>query len=56
VNTATATLVSFVVGYAAVAWLLKFIAGHTYSVFIAYRVVLGSLLIVLLATGAVSAR
>ena len=49
--TITATLVSFVVGYLAVAWLLKFIARHSYSVFIFYRLVLGSLLIVLLATG-----
>lgn len=51
VNTITATVVSFVVAYLAVSWLLKFIAGHTYSVFIAYRLVLGSLLMVLLATG-----
>jgi undecaprenyl-diphosphatase len=50
VNTATATLVSFLVGFAAVSWLLKFIAKHSYSVFIFYRVVLGLLLIVLLAT------
>lgn len=56
VNTGTATLVSFVVGYAAVAWLLKFISRHSYSMFIAYRLVLGSLLIVLLATGAIAAR
>ena len=49
-NTIVATLVSFVVGYLAVAWLLKFIAKNTYSVFIAYRLVLGSLLMVLLAT------
>jgi undecaprenyl-diphosphatase len=49
--TITATLVSFVVGYLAVAWLLKFIARHSYSIFIFYRLVLGSLLIVLLATG-----
>ena len=51
VNTIVATVVSFVVAYAAVAWLLRYIAGHTYSLFIAYRLVLGSLLMVLLATG-----
>ncbi len=55
-NTAVATLVSFVVGYAAVAWLLRYIAGHTYSIFIVYRLVLGSLLIVLLATGTLAAK
>ncbi len=52
-NTIVATLVSFVVGYAAVAWLLKFIAKHTYSLFIGYRLVLGSLLMVLLATNVI---
>jgi undecaprenyl-diphosphatase len=52
-NTIVATLVSFVVGYAAVAWLLKYIAGHTYSLFIAYRLVLGALLMVLLATNVI---
>jgi undecaprenyl-diphosphatase len=53
--TITATLVSFVVGYAAVAWLLKFIAKHTYSVFIVYRLVLGTTLVVLLSTGVMQA-
>jgi undecaprenyl-diphosphatase len=56
VNTLVALAVSFVVGYAAVAWLLKFIAKHSYKVFIAYRVVLGSLLMVLLATNAISPK
>lgn len=54
-NTATATIVSFVVGFAAVAWLLKYVAKHSYALFIAYRIVLGSLLIVLLATEAIPA-
>ena len=52
-NTIVATLVSFVVGYAAVRWLLRYIAGHTYSLFIAYRLVLGALLMVLLATNVI---
>lgn len=56
VNTGTATLVSFVVGYAAVAWLLRFISRHSYSIFIAYRIVLGALLAVLLATHTISAK
>ena len=56
VNTITATVVSFVVGYAAVAWLLKFISKHSYSIFIAYRVVVGSLLMMLLATGTIAAK
>jgi undecaprenyl-diphosphatase len=55
-NTLIATVVSFAVAYVAVAWLLKFIAGHTYSIFIGYRLVLGSLLLVLLATNVIDAK
>jgi undecaprenyl-diphosphatase len=55
-NTLVATAVSFAVAYVAVAWLLKFIAGHTYSVFIGYRLVLGSLLLVLLATNVIDPK
>jgi len=53
--TLVATFTSFVVAYIAVAWLLRFIAHHTYTVFIVYRVTLGSLVLILLATGAVAA-
>jgi len=52
--TLVATFTSFVVAYIAVAWLLRFIAHHTYTVFIVYRVALGSLVLILLATGAIS--
>jgi undecaprenyl-diphosphatase len=55
-NTLIATVVSFAVAYVAVAWLLKFIAGHTYSIFIGYRLVLGSLLLVLLATNVIEPK
>lgn len=48
--TLLATVVSFGVAYVAVAWLLKFIARHDYSIFIWYRVALGVVLIVLLST------
>lgn len=49
--TILATVVTFLVAYAAVDWLLKFIAKHDYSVFIWYRVVLGVVLMVLLSAG-----
>jgi undecaprenyl-diphosphatase len=49
------TLVSFVVAYAAVAWLLRFVAHHSIGRFVPYRVALGVVLIGLLATGAMSA-
>ena len=56
VNTIVATAVSFVVAYASVAWLLRYVARHTYLVFIVYRVVVGVVLLVLLATGVVAAQ
>ncbi|MTD47534.1 undecaprenyl-diphosphate phosphatase [Conexibacter sp. W3-3-2] len=52
--TITATAVSFVVGYAAVTWLLRFVAGHTYTVFIVYRLVVGSTILALIGTGALT--
>ncbi len=52
--TIIATVTSFFVAYVVVAWLLKFIATHSYTNFIIYRVALGSVLIVLLLTGVIS--
>jgi undecaprenyl-diphosphatase len=49
------TAVSFVIAYASIAWLLRFVAGHPISVFVPYRVVLGLVLVGLLASGAISA-
>jgi undecaprenyl-diphosphatase len=45
------TVVSFVVAYASIAWLLKFVAGHTFTAFVVYRVVVGVALLAVLATG-----
>ncbi|NUS91586.1 MAG: undecaprenyl-diphosphatase, partial [Nocardia sp.] len=50
-----ATLVSFAVGYASVAWLLRFVEKHSFYWFVAYRIVLGFVIIGLLAGGVVSA-
>jgi undecaprenyl-diphosphatase len=49
------TVVSFVVAYASVAWLLRFVAGHSIGRFVPYRVALGLVLVVVLATGVMSA-
>ncbi len=49
------TVVSLVVAYATIAWLLRFVAGHRLTVFIVYRVAAGLLLAALLASGLVSA-
>lgn len=53
--TVVATILSFVVAYATVAWLLKFVSHHSIVVFVWYRVALGLVLVVLLATGTVTA-
>lgn len=49
------TLVSFGVAYASVAWLLKFVAGHSIKAFVFYRIGLGVLMIILLGTGILQA-
>jgi undecaprenyl-diphosphatase len=54
-ETLAATAVAFVIGYIIIAWLLKFVATRSFMPFIIYRVVLGSLLLVLLAMGVISA-
>jgi undecaprenyl-diphosphatase len=54
-ETVVGTLVSFVVAYATVAWLLRFVAHHPITWFIPYRVALGLVLIGLLATNVISA-
>ena len=50
-----ATLIAFGVGYAAIAWLLRYVAKHTLYIFVLYRVALGSLILGLLSTGTISA-
>jgi undecaprenyl-diphosphatase len=49
------TLVSFVVAYASIAWLLRYIAKHSFTVFIVYRVIIGLLLLGLLSAGTLNA-
>ena len=53
-ETFVATAVAFGVGYIVIAWLLKFVSTKSFMPFIIYRVVLGSTLLVLLATGVIS--
>ena len=53
-ETFVATAVAFGVGYVVIAWILKFVSTRSFMPFIIYRVVLGSALLVLLATGVIS--
>ena len=50
---ALATFLAFVVGYASIAFLLRFLVRHSTVVFVAYRVVLGVLVLALIGTGAI---
>ena len=52
---AVATVIAFVVGYAAIAWLLRYIEHHSVYLFVWYRIVLGALLFAGLAAGLISA-
>ncbi|MET7742499.1 undecaprenyl-diphosphate phosphatase [Streptomyces sp. NPDC005385] len=47
----TGTLVSFVVAYGSIAWLLKFVAKHSFNAFVIYRLVIGVALLGLLGAG-----
>jgi undecaprenyl-diphosphatase len=51
---AIATLISFVVGYAAIAWLLRYLATHSVRLFVGYRIALGATVLALTAAGAIS--
>ena len=53
-QTILATVIAFAVGLAVIAWLLRWLATRTYTPFVIYRVALGILVLVLLATGTIS--
>jgi undecaprenyl-diphosphatase len=55
VQMAVALAVAFGLGYACIAWLLRWVVGHTFYLFVWYRIGLGAVVLALLATGAVSA-
>ncbi|WP_395312042.1 undecaprenyl-diphosphate phosphatase [Mycobacterium sp. AMU20-3851] len=50
------TLIAFVVGYAAVAWFLRFLVRHSMYWFVGYRLILGVTVLVLLSTGVLAAQ
>ena len=43
--------IGFVLGYISIAWLLKFVSHHSFAWFAAYRIPLGIIVMILLATG-----
>ncbi len=52
--TILATVIAFGVGYAVIAWLIRYVSTKSYLPFVVYRVGLGTLVLVLLATGVLS--
>jgi undecaprenyl-diphosphatase len=52
-ETLLATGIAFVIGYAVIAWLLKFVSTRSFTPFIIYRIALGSILLILLSSGVV---
>ena len=53
--TIISTVISFIVGYFVIASLMKYLQTRTFLPFVIYRITLGSMLLVLLATGVFSA-
>ncbi len=47
-------LVAFVTGYAAIAWLIRYLGTHSLRIFVVYRIALGVLVLALTAGGAIS--
>ena len=52
--TVIATVVAFISGYAAIAWLLRFLGNHSLAVFVAYRIPLGVIVLLLAGTESIS--
>jgi undecaprenyl-diphosphatase len=49
-----ATVLAFITGYASIAFLLRWLATHSTGIFVAYRVILGSVVLALTAAGVIS--
>ena len=54
--TILATLIAFAIGYAVIAWLLRYVTTHSFVPFVIYRIALGLLVFALLITGVVTPR
>ncbi|WP_328539966.1 undecaprenyl-diphosphate phosphatase [Streptomyces sp. NBC_00344] len=52
--TLLATVVAFAVGYAVIAWFMKFITSKSFMPFVIYRILLGAALFLLIGAGALS--
>ena len=55
-KTIVATVVAFIIGYLVIGWLLRYVRTRSYMPFVIYRVALGTLVLVLLATGVMNSQ
>lgn len=53
--TIVATLIAFVVGYAVIAWLIRFISTHSFKLFVWYRLAAAAVVAILILTGVLTA-
>jgi undecaprenyl-diphosphatase len=53
--TLVATVVAFIVGYAAIAWLLRYVSTRSYLPFVIYRIALGGFTLTMVSLGVLSA-
>jgi undecaprenyl-diphosphatase len=53
-QTAVATVVAFAVGYVVIAWLMRYITSHTFTVFVVYRILAGLLVLALILFGVIT--
>ena len=54
INVVVATLVAFVVGYAVIAWFLRYLTNNSFALFVGYRLIVGTGVIILAAAGLIS--
>jgi len=54
-ETFVATLTAFVIGYLVISWLMKYVQSKSFMPFVIYRVLLGTLLLIFLSTGVITA-
>ncbi|PIE98144.1 MAG: undecaprenyl-diphosphatase, partial [Propionibacterium sp.] len=49
--TILATVIAFFIGYAVIAWLLRYVSNHSFKIFVWYRLILAGAVVALLLTG-----
>lgn len=54
-ETFVATITAFVIGYLVISWIMKYVQTKSFMPFVIYRVLLGTLLLIFLSTGVITA-